>query len=189
MPSSANMLAIRRLPRACTRLSQCRGNATLEQTAATASTAPPPPPSPKPATSTPQPAPSNAKAKASSVDASKAGEAAAEESKPLSGNWKTHRPRITLEHPRQYSRPIARGVLPVYDLALQYIEEDSKALTKELEELRKSLSAAETEGDAERQQALAERVRILEIQSQVNLPEVRWKAANGLGECMLYWAR
>lgn len=116
------------------------------------------------------------------MDASKAGEAPSGDSKSISGNWKTHRPRITLEHPRQYSRPIARGVLPVYDLALQYIEEDSKALTQELEEVRKALKAAETEGDAERQEALAEKARILEIQSQVNLPEVRWKAANGLGE-------
>lgn len=179
------MLAIRRLPRVCTRLSQCRGNATLEQADTPASAAAAPPPLPKAATSTPKA--TLPKSKVGSADTSKTGETTAEESKPTSGNWTTYRPRITLEHPRQYSRPIARGVLPVYDLALQYIEEDSKALTQELEDVRKALKAAETEGDVERQQALAEKVKILEIQSQVNLPEVRWKAANGLGKCALCW--
>lgn len=180
------MLAIRRLPRVCTRLSQCRGNATLEQASASANAAPPPPSS-EVATSTSKqaPPPAPAKAQTGSVDASKAVEPAAEDSKPVSGNWKTYRPRITLEHPRQYSRPIARGVLPVYDLALQYIEEDAKVLTQELEDVRKALKVAETGGDADRQQALAEKARILEIQSQVNLPEVRWKAANGLGKYSL----
>lgn len=78
-------------------------------------------------------------------------------------------------------------MLPVYDLALQYIEEDSKVLTQELEDVRKALQAAEMEGDVDRQQALVEKVKILEVQSQVNLPEVRWKAANGLGECASCW--
>ncbi|KAI0727645.1 PEBP-like protein [Fomitopsis betulina] len=176
------MLAIRRLPRICSRLQQCRGNATLEQANAPTSAAvsPLPPPS---ATSTPKP--TSPKAKAGSADASKVEEVAPAESKPAIGNWTTYRPRITLEHPRQYSRPIGKGVLPVYDLALQYIEEDSKVLTQELEDVRKALQAAEMEGDVDRQQALVEKVKILEVQSQVNLPEVRWKAANGLADMQL----
>ena len=33
---------------------------------------------------------------------------------------------------------------------------------------------------------MREKVGVLEIQSEANLPDVRWKARNGMGECFLF---
>ncbi|KZT68812.1 PEBP-like protein [Daedalea quercina L-15889] len=177
------MLAVRRLPRACARLSVCRGNASLQQTDVSSNPAASPPPPPQAAAPTPKPLkPASSPSKADSETTGKVDDAAVAENNQSRRNWPTHRPRISLEHPRQWNRPLAKGVLPAYDLALQYIEEDSKALIQELEEVRKALQASEAEGDVQRQQELSEKVKILEIQSEVNLPNVRWNAMNGMGD-------
>ncbi|KAG9104689.1 hypothetical protein FRC06_000075 [Ceratobasidium sp. 370] len=62
----------------------------------------------------------------------------------------------------EYQRPLAPGVLPVYDLAVELLQKDSAA--------KKAL--LETETDPQKKAAL-------EIQSQINLPEVRWAFAQG----------
>ncbi|KAH9836712.1 PEBP-like protein [Rhodofomes roseus] len=175
------MLAVRRLPRACARFSGSRGNASLQQTDAPANPVAPPPPAPKAAAPTTPPAPASSPSKASSTTTGQA-EAAVDAAGQNGRNWPTHRPRISLENPRQWNRPLAKGVLPIYDLALQYIEEDSKALKEQLTEVRKALQAAEAAGDVQRQQELSEKAKILEIQSEINLPDVRWNAMNGMAD-------
>ncbi|KAG9073478.1 hypothetical protein FS749_015125 [Ceratobasidium sp. UAMH 11750] len=61
-----------------------------------------------------------------------------------------------------YQRPLAPGVLPVYDLAVELLQKDSAA--------KKALLEAEVD---------PKNKASLEIQSQVNLPEVRWAFAQG----------
>lgn len=93
------------------------------------------------------------------------------------------RPNISLENPREWKRPIAYGVLPAYDEALRYLMKDSAALKKEAEELKIAIqqeAASEKDGDALEKQR--QKLHVLEVQSEINLPEVRWKVANGMGE-------
>lgn len=61
-----------------------------------------------------------------------------------------------------YQRPLLPGRLPVYDLAVQLIEKDSAA----------KISLLEGEKDPQKRAKL-------EIQSKINLPQVRWAFANG----------
>lgn len=100
------------------------------------------------------------------------------------GTWKTRRPRINPESPRQWNRPLAPGVLPAFDEALRYIHQDSYALRAEAQHNRSSLQQAESSPnpDPELIQGLKEKLAILEVQSEVNRPEVRWYFRNGLGE-------
>ena len=175
---SAAMFALRRLPRYAPRLASVRGNATLEAAAATPAPPPPPPVTAKP----PTPAPV----------AEEPTEAAAEEEQVPKGKqreWPTRRPHISLERPREWCRPIAKGVEPAYDYALRYILRDAAGVRKELEGLRKEVLVEEAKPEGERDEKvleeLRERVKVLEIQSEVNLPDVRWKARNGMGECWL----
>lgn len=96
--------------------------------------------------------------------------------------WPTTRPSISLDRPRQYSRPIGVGILPAYDHALAYIKRDSSLRKMELEKYLAELEAAEKDGkDLLEIERLQEKVKILEVQSEINLPSVRWKAKNGLG--------
>ncbi|PCH33086.1 PEBP-like protein [Wolfiporia cocos MD-104 SS10] len=175
------MFAVRRLPWTCTRLSGIRGNASLR--AATDSVTPPPPP----LSSTPAPKPA-ASPQAESAPAEAEQEPAEEKGKQpqREREWPTRRPRISLEHPRQWNRPIAKGVLPAYDFALEYVRADSDALDEELKQLRETIRAAiavpEGERDVQRIEELKEKARILEIQSEANLPDVRWKAWNGMAD-------
>ncbi|KZT08971.1 PEBP-like protein [Laetiporus sulphureus 93-53] len=175
------MLAVRRLPRIRARLSGIRSYASLEAVSTPSDSVNLPPPSP-PQADAPEP------------QAQKAAETGARtaEQETSQGNgeqtqrqWPTRRPRISLANPRDWNRPIAKGVLPAYDFASEYIREDSKALKKELAELRKDLAAAESLPESDRDvqviEALKEKEKILKIQSEVNLPEVRWRAFNGLG--------
>ncbi|GLB36628.1 putative PEBP-like protein [Lyophyllum shimeji] len=103
------------------------------------------------------------------------------------------RPPISAESPRKWNRPIAEGVIPAYDLALKLIRTDSirvgeeaeavRAQVKELERKVEELggwgseSVREVEAELERKR---EKLHILEVQSQVNLPEVRWRVANAM---------
>jgi large subunit ribosomal protein L35 len=92
-------------------------------------------------------------------------------------NYPPIRPSISLERPREWNPPVAPGVIPAYDEAVAYIRADAAAVQAEADTLRSSLENGQTEGieDAKK------RLDILEIMAQVNLPEVRWKAANGMG--------
>jgi large subunit ribosomal protein L35 len=89
------------------------------------------------------------------------------------------RPSISLERPREWNPPVAPGVIPAYDEAVAYIRADAAAVQAEADTLRSSLENGQvsTEGieDAKK------RLDVLEVMAQVNLPEVRWKAANGMG--------
>jgi len=102
----------------------------------------------------------------------------------LSRNWKTRRPHINPERPRQWNRPLAPGVLPAYDEALRYIHQDSHALKAEAQYNRSALREAEgsPNPDPELIKGLKEKLAILEVQSEVNRPEVRWNFRNALGE-------
>jgi large subunit ribosomal protein L35 len=160
-----------------------RGNATL--TAAQPSHPPPPPAqssTPKatgaslnPAAQKPATAPTGANAAAD--DALKRG-------RPRP--YTTSRPPITLERPRKYMRPVGRGVLPAYDLALKYIKKDSGNLKNELAEVKAQLDSGKL--SSEEADKLTEKAHILEVQSEINLPSVRWKMRNGLG-MYLFWAQ
>ena len=91
------------------------------------------------------------------------------------------RPSISLERPREWNPPVAPGVIPAYDEAVAYIRADAASAQAEADTLRSSLENGQvsTEGIEDAKKKLD----ILEIMAQVNLPEVRWKAANGMGLC------
>lgn len=161
------MLILKRLPQRQSRHLFVRGNATTQPADSASSHLPPTP----------------AQTKKSVSKATEATDATSEASqdvkKKRSPQWSPVRPSISLERPRQYMRPVGRHVLPVYDLAVGYIQQDSQNLKRELAEVKAELvkggrSATEVE-------RLQERVNILEVQSEINLPSVRWKARNGLG--------
>ncbi|KAG1908632.1 phosphatidylethanolamine-binding protein [Suillus fuscotomentosus] len=97
---------------------------------------------------------------------------------------RTRRPRISLQHPREWNRPLAFGVLPAFDEALKVIKEDSMALKDEVTALEGAI-AREKETPQPDQHALRvmeDRLRILEVQSEINFPQVRWKCANGMAD-------
>lgn len=96
---------------------------------------------------------------------------------------KTRRPNISLEHPREWKRPLAYGVLPAFDEALKFIKADSEALKREMQDAQVSLTAAKQapEPDTMAIEELEEKLNYLEIQSKINFPEVQWKCANGMG--------
>lgn len=170
------MLTLRRLQTSkCTPL-LARTNATLE--VGKSSTPPPPPPA--------QTATAKAETATSVPPTKNAGSSAAAEASPAGEvtqgrrrRFKTHRPSITLERPRQYMRPLGRGVLPVYDLAVNYIKQDSVNLKQELDGLKAKLESGKL--SPEKAERVKEKIGILEVQSEINLPSVRWKARNGLG--------
>ncbi|TBU38371.1 PEBP-like protein [Dichomitus squalens] len=172
------MLALRRLPRYATRLTHVRGNSTLEAASAQASAPSPPPVTAK--TATPPPAQEAASEEPTEPITQ------TEQTKGKQRKWPTRRPSISLERPREWSRPIAKGVEPAYDYALRYILRDAQFVRKELEELQAKVQAEEAKPEGERDVAaleqLREKMRILEIQSEVNLPDVRWKARNGMAD-------
>ncbi|KAL5519253.1 MRPL35 [Sanghuangporus vaninii] len=203
------MLAARALSVARRRLPSLlvRGNATLSTGGAAPSTSTPPPPIgtiPKPTTSaTPisSPAPSTSSAQASTI-----GETGSTKPEERSHQRKRRRivkrrAQISLTSPRKWNPPVKPGSLPVYDEALKLIKEDSLRLKGELrtalarvqeveKELRVLSSAGAMEGGEVEKKVelekelglLREKVETLEIQSEINLPWVRWYAANGMAD-------
>ncbi|KAI0358822.1 PEBP-like protein [Trametes cingulata] len=171
------MLALRRLPRFTPRLASVRANATLETTPHTQAGAPPPPPPPASSVTAQASAAEGKRAENGSADAS------AEAGSQQQGGGGRQQP---VQGPREWCRPIAKGVEPAYDYALRYILKDAAFIRKELEALRAELAEAERKPEGERDEAalqsMRERVGILEIQSEVNLPDVRWKARNGMAD-------
>jgi len=84
--------------------------------------------------------------------------------------------------------------LPAYDLALKVIRTDSIQLSKEVKELEARIAEGElkfresdgqtvetTRENDEVLEKMRERLYILQVQSKINLPEVRWKVANAMG--------
>lgn len=105
------------------------------------------------------------------------------------------RPDISLKAPRTWNRPLAPGVVPAYDLALTEITRDSNVIKKEAAELRTLLTAKQdvyaalkpsADSDALRAldaevEAILKKLSILDVQSEVNLPWIRWKVNNAMG--------
>ncbi|KAG6809515.1 hypothetical protein H0H92_015961 [Tricholoma furcatifolium] len=180
------MLALRRLRVPHSALLR-RANATL-QTTTTPDSAPPPvaaattqPSKPKPA---PAPAPVPAEAEKNTTQGRR------RRRTPIPPK----RPEISLAKPREWNRPVAPNVIPAYDLALDLITKDSYRLTQEAKAVRKEVLALDAQvrelgWGTEEAQALEEeleqkrkKLRILEVQSQINVPEVRWKVANAMAD-------
>ena len=127
-----------------------------------------------------QPTPSPAAPTSSPSDADAT--ASAKKRRRLRKKYARQRPSITLERPRDWCRPVAPGVLPAYDEALRYIAVDSRSIKHEAQALAATLDGGKVPAD-ETQDART-RLETLEIMSEVNLPWVRWKAANGMGESL-----
>lgn len=124
------------------------------------------------------------------------------------------RPSISLESPRTWNRPLKKGVVPAYDLALATLTKDSLSLKAEAKQLRCDIAKKERnyqqlkakleswpneECVSEEKKALSrelqtlneelektlEKLNIVEVQSEVNLPTVRWKVNNAMGTLFL----
>ncbi|KAI9567039.1 phosphatidylethanolamine-binding protein [Boletus coccyginus] len=97
---------------------------------------------------------------------------------------KPRRPRISLEQPREWKRPLAYGVLPAFDEALAFIKSDSEALKLGMQDVQASLKTARQapESDPVAIKRMEEKLTYLEIQSEINFPEVQWKCANGMAD-------
>ena len=115
------------------------------------------------------------------------------------------RPQIDSAHPRKWCRPLGAGVVPAYDTALQYLKQDSAQVKAEEDALRAQVEAKEVkyqqlkaEAEAkddfvlrkqldaldEELEAMLKKLNILEVQSEVNLPDVRWSVDNAMGTCI-----
>lgn len=164
------MFALRRVCAKPLTYTARRGNATVQAAAEATrpSSTPPPPP----------PAVEGAPKSAAQAE----GEAA-----PKTGGRnvrrRRQRPNISLEKPKEWNRPVAKGVIPAYDEALKVIQKDSELLMAEAEELRADIQKAETAvaRNDEQLEKMRKRLNILEVQSRANLPEVRWKFVNAMG--------
>ncbi|KAF9261857.1 hypothetical protein L218DRAFT_461702 [Marasmius fiardii PR-910] len=104
------------------------------------------------------------------------------------------RPQISLRNPRKWNRPLREGIVPAYDEALKVIYRDSRMLKKEAKALRDELKGKEQELKATQEgeerdtldaqlEKMREKLNILEVQSEINLPSVRWTVANAMGAC------
>jgi hypothetical protein len=82
--------------------------------------------------------------------------------------------------PTHWTRPHAPGEVPLYDMALKIIEEDSALHKAEIARLQVLL-----EKDPQNEQ-LQRDIGKIEILSEVNVPEIRWKFENGYGEGFWY---
>jgi large subunit ribosomal protein L35 len=116
------------------------------------------------------------------------------------------RPNISLDNQRVWNKPLAKGVVPAYDLALQFITTDSQhlkallgVLRAEIEEKETKYRALEKEVTAlpeeeerskkdeeldrldEEIEEMMEKANVVEIQSEVNMPAVRWNVNNAMG--------
>ncbi|KAF4623887.1 hypothetical protein D9613_001572 [Agrocybe pediades] len=115
-----------------------------------------------------------------------------------------------LEKPRKWNRALPKGVIPAYDLALQLLQKDSQNLSVELADLRQRIAEKEAqyqalnskrdalskskgeEGLAEIEEQMEEmnyelekmleKANIIEVQSEINMPSVRWTVNNAMAD-------
>ena len=109
-----------------------------------------------------------------------------------------------------WNRPLKKGVVPAYDLAVEALKKDSVALKAQAQVIRDDILKKEAiykkkkgelenlpneETVSEEKKSLNEELRtldeelekmlekhhIIEVQSEVNMPEVRWKVNNAMG--------
>jgi len=102
------------------------------------------------------------------------------------------RPPVSHAAPRAWCRPLAPGVLPAYDRALELLEADSAQLKSEARVLRDNIRAIEQQRSTTalehldvRLEALRTKLRILNVQAEANLPSVRWRVANAMRKSRL----
>ncbi|TDL17302.1 PEBP-like protein [Rickenella mellea] len=97
----------------------------------------------------------------------------------------TRRPNISLAQPKPWNRPVREGAIPAYDEALKYVYEDSQSIKSEMKEVGSKIEELRSTVDgtvnADELEDLEQRLSLLSIQSEINLPPVRWKFANGMG--------
>jgi large subunit ribosomal protein L35 len=182
----------RPLGRAFTRL-----NSTVAPTEAAstpeAPSSPPPAASASKEAATASPKAADAKATETTTAATSTGEATGEADadaeatdKPTTRGRRGPRPHrrslAALGKTAGWNRPLAPGVLPAYDEALKLLRADSRTLKTELEGVQKKLEGL----NGKEGEALRKKANILEVQSEINLPDVRWKARNGQGELHFY---
>jgi large subunit ribosomal protein L35 len=91
------------------------------------------------------------------------------------------RPSISLERPREWNPPVPPGFIPAYDEAVAYIQANAAAVKAEADALQLNLEKGQV--PIEGLEDAKKKLNTLEIMAEVNLPEVRWKAANGMGQC------
>ncbi|KAJ7924389.1 phosphatidylethanolamine-binding protein [Mycena leptocephala] len=108
------------------------------------------------------------------------------------------RPEIGMDRPRRWHLPLPEGVLPAYDEAVRLIRKDARDVRREAGEVRREVDrlhkvlCGEVEGqvvEGEEKKAMEDkleklraRLKILDVQSEVNLPEVRWSVANAMAD-------
>jgi len=81
-----------------------------------------------------------------------------------------------------YVPPIPAGVLPVYDEALAIIKRDQDKKRSKIEQIKWSLEKEVTKDDVETQKRLKDQMTFLEIETEINDPEVRRRFRNGIGD-------
>ena len=109
-----------------------------------------------------------------------------------------------------WNRPLKKGVVPAYDLALATLTKDSLLLKANAKQMRFEISKKEANYQKlkvkleklpneeilseernslneemrtldEELEKMLEKLNIIEVQSEVNLPDVRWKVNNAMG--------
>lgn len=119
------------------------------------------------------------------------------------------RPNISLVNPREWHRPIGVDSVPAYDLALDLLKKDSELVSAQAEIHRERVTEAlnaykvaeetlaTTEAGSAREAAeqqleeldgrlevLLSKQSILDVQKEINLPDLRWKVRNAMRELL-----
>ncbi|KAF8213817.1 phosphatidylethanolamine-binding protein [Mycena galopus ATCC 62051] len=94
-----------------------------------------------------------------------------------------------MKRPRRWNMPLPAGVLPAYDEALKLIRKDAWNVRKEakrqrrdVDRLHRVLSGEVPERPRAQLEAKRAKLHVLDVQSEVNLPEVRWSVANAMAD-------
>lgn len=90
------------------------------------------------------------------------------------GSIRCHSTGIEQPENATWQRPHAPGEFPLYDMALKLIQTDSERHIQRIKEMRQRLEPGSEQSNA----ALEE----IEILSEINLPETRWRFNNNKGE-------
>ena len=88
-------------------------------------------------------------------------------------------PSVNSNH--QYARPLKPGEMPIYDEALAYIQRDKE---EKIILLRKAREQLEKASEEQEKSTIKESVEGLEVASEINDTETRWKFKMGLGQSL-----
>ena len=95
-------------------------------------------------------------------------------------------------HPRRspiWKSPLRPAKVAAYDEALKYIRTDARALRREIAELKTRFQHESARVDDAALAQYREKLWVLEVQSEVNLPEVRYAFATGRCESCVFASR